>query len=180
MKHKFVLHSPFPTYAVADALRQTIDEERITLFSLSGYKGKRPLLGKVGDHTFRLQKRRYYKNSFAPFCYGEFEPEAGGTRIEAHFDMSRWVRYFMQFWMAVVILLGGAVFVSTMEDILRGGHYIHGQTWMGILVPLAMVLFGVLLPRIGRLLGRGEERFMLEYLQQTLAARVEPPDPVSI
>jgi hypothetical protein len=88
MKRNVVLHSSLPPYAVADTLRQSIDEEHLTIFSLSGYRGDRPVLGKVDERTFRLQKRRYYKNSFAPFFYGQFEPEPGGTRIEGYFGRS--------------------------------------------------------------------------------------------
>jgi len=179
MKSKVVLHSSLPSYAVADTLRCSIDEERITLFSLSGYRGSRPVLGKVDESTFRLQKRRCYHNSFAPFFYGRFEPEPGGTRIEGYFDMSRRVKYFMWFWLAMVVLIGGQIFLASLKDIVTGSHYIRGDKRMGILIALSMILFGVLLPKIGRFIARGEERFLLEHLQQTLAARMEPPDSVS-
>jgi hypothetical protein len=42
-----------------------------------------------------------------------------------------------------------------------------------------MILFGVLLPKVGQLLARGEKTFILEHLQQTLVARMEPGNPVS-
>jgi hypothetical protein len=61
----YVLHSVIATNSVADALRRSIDEEHWTLFSLSGYRGNRPLLGEVGETTFRLQKRRYSRNDFS-------------------------------------------------------------------------------------------------------------------
>jgi hypothetical protein len=49
----FVLHSAFTPNAVADALRRSIDEERWTLLSMSGYRGNRPVRGEVGQNTFR-------------------------------------------------------------------------------------------------------------------------------
>jgi hypothetical protein len=179
MKAAVVLHSSLPPYVVADTLRRSIDEERITLFSLSGYKGSRPVLGKVDESTFRLQKRRYYHNSFAPIFYGRFEPETGGTRIEGYFDMAQWVKYFMWFWLAMVILIGGQIFLASLKDIVTGSHYIHGDKRIGILIPPFMILFGVLLPKVGELLARGEKTFILEHLQQTLVARMEPGNPVS-
>ncbi len=44
-------------------------------------------------------------------------------------------------------------------------------------VPPALVLFGTVLPKIGRLLGKRNERSIVEHLQNTLAARIEIPEP---
>jgi hypothetical protein len=175
MKPSIVLHSALAPIAVADALRRSVDRERRTLFSLSGYRGSLPVLGEVTESTFRLQKRRYWRNDFAPHLYGQFQPEAGGTSIEAHFDVSRWTRNFMRFWLVGVALLSGPIFVLCLLDLTTGSHHTTGDARVGLIVPVALVLGGILLPKIGRLLGRGEERFLLDFLQQTLAARVKEP-----
>jgi hypothetical protein len=175
MKSSIVLHSALTPIAVSDALRRSVDEERRTLFSLSGYRGSLPVLGEVTESTFRLQKRRFWRNDFAPHLFGQFQPEAGGSRIEAHFDVSRWTRNFMRFWLVGVALLGGPIFVLCLIDLTTGSHHTTGDARVGLIVPLALVLWGFLLPKIGRLLGRGEERFLLEFVQQTLAARIEEP-----
>ena len=159
--------------AVADALRRSIDEEHRTLFSLSGYRGSLPVLGEVTGTTFRLQRRRYWHNDFAPNFYGEIQTEASGSRIEAHFDVSRWVRTFMRFWLAGVVLLGGPIFVLSVLDYFTGSHHTSGDNRIGLIVPPALVLWGFLLPRIGRWFGVGDERFLLEFVQQTLAAQIE-------
>lgn len=91
----YVLHSPLAPYTVAEALRRSIDEKQWTLFSLSGYRGDRQLLGTVSERTFRIQKRRYSRNDFTGHLSGSFEQEGSGTRIEAYFDAPSWVRYFM-------------------------------------------------------------------------------------
>jgi len=176
MKTKVVLHSALAPNAVADALRRSIDEERWTLFSLSGYRGSCPVLGEVRENTFRLQKRRYWRNDFAPHFYGEFQQEPGGSRIEGYFDLSRWTRTFMRLWLIGVALLGGTMFVLCLIDLTTGSHHTSGDARVGLTVPPAMILFGLLLPRIGRLFGRGEQRFLLEFLQHTLAARLEAHD----
>ena len=102
----FVLHSALSPNAAADALRRSIDEQRWTLFSLSGYKGNLPLLGEVGRSTFKVQKRKYYRNDFAGKFYARFAPEPGGTRIEGYFDYPRWAKYFMRIWLAFAVLVG--------------------------------------------------------------------------
>src|SRR5690349_8801085 len=96
-----------------------------------------------------------------------------GSRIEAHFDVSPWVKMFMRFWIAAVALFGAPIFVLSSLDYFTGSHHMSGETWVGLTVPPTMVLWGFLLPRIGRFLGIGDERFLLAFVQQTLAARIE-------
>jgi hypothetical protein len=168
-----ILHSALTPVAAADALRRSIDQEKKTLFSLSGYKGSLPVLGEVTETTFHLQKRRYWRNDFAPHLYGQFRAEPGGSLIEVHFDTSRWVRTFMRIWLICVALFGSPMFVLTALDLFTGSHHTAGDTWVGIIVFPAMIAWGFLLPKIGRLIGRGDERFLLDFVQQTLAARIE-------
>ena len=81
----------------------------------------------------------------------------------------------MRFWLGAVILIGTPIFVKTLIDIATGSHDMSGDRWVGLIVPPTMVFFGTVLPRLGRLLGRKDERFILEHVQNTLAARVEEP-----
>jgi hypothetical protein len=172
----FVLHSVLTPNAVADALRRSIDEQRWTPFSLSGFKGKLPLVGEVGENTFKIQKRKYYRNDFAGQLYARFAPEPGGTRIEGYFDYPRWARYFMWIWLAFGVLVGTPIFVGALSDVVRNSHYMSGDKWVGLIVPPGLVLFGTVLPKFGRLLGKSDERFLLEHVQNTIAARIEEPD----
>src|ERR1700686_3413487 len=119
-KNLIILHSSMSPAAVADALRRSIDEERRTLFSFSGYKGDQLVLGEVLGNKFRLQKRRYWRNDFAPYFYGEVQPEPGGTRIEGRFGLSEWVRIFMRFWLGAVVLIGGSIFAFSVSDVMTG------------------------------------------------------------
>jgi hypothetical protein len=172
----YVLHSALAPNVVGDTLRRSIDEEHWTLFSLSGYRGNRPLLGEVGEKTFRLQKRRYSRNDFTGHFYARFEPESGGTRIEGYFDAPRWARYFMRIWLAGAVLIGTPIFVETAMDVVTGSHHMSGDTWVGLIVPPVLVFCGTVLPRLGRLLGKRDERFILEHVQDTLAATLELPE----
>ena len=179
MHRVYVLQSTLAPSAVADALRHSIDEKQWTLFSLSGYRGNRPLLGKVGENTFTVQKRRYGRNDFAGHLFGRFEPEANGTRIEAYFDAPPWARYFMRIWLAGAVLIGAPIFVGTLIDMITGSHYMSGENWVGLLVPPGLVLYGIVFPKIGRLFGKADRQFILEQLQNTLAARIIERDSAS-
>lgn len=168
-----LLHSALAPSIVMDTLRRSIDPEQRTLFSLSGYNGERPVLGEVGESTFRLQKRRYSRNDFAGHFYGRVEAEPGGSRIQGYFDSPRWARYFMRVWLGFAILCGAPIFVLTLLDVFTGSHHTTGDTWVGLIVPPALILFGPVLPKVGWLFGRGDRKFMLDFLQQTVAAGVE-------
>ena len=168
-----LLHSALAPSTVMDTLRRSIDPEQRTLFSLSGYKGERPVLGEVGEGTFRLQKRRYSRNDFAGHFFARVEPEPGGSRIQGYFDAPRWSRHFMRFWLAFAVLCGAPIFVLTLLDVFTGSHHTTGDTWVGLVVPPALILFGSVLPKVGWAFGRGDRKFMLDFLQQTVAARVE-------
>jgi len=168
-----LLHSALAPATLLDALRRSIDSEQRTLFSFSGYKGDRPVLGEVRENTFRLQKRRYSRNDFAGQFYGTVVSETAGSRIEGYFDAARWARYFMRFWLAFAIFCGAPIFVLTLLDVLTGSQHTTGDTWVGLVVPPALILFGTVLPKVGRAFGRGDRKFLLEFLQQTVAARVD-------
>jgi hypothetical protein len=73
------------------------------------------------------------------------------------------------------VLLGEPIFVLSALDYLTGSHHTTGNNTVGLIVPPAMVLWGFLLPRIGRWFGACDERFLLEFVQQTLAAQIEEP-----
>ena len=168
-----ILRSTLAPNATADALRRSIDEERRTLFSLSGYRGSLPVLGEVNGSTFRLRKRRYWRNDFAPNLYGEIQADAAGSRIDARFELCPWIKAFMRFWIGGALLLGAPIFVLSALDHFTGSHHTTGDSWVGLVVPPAMVLWGFLLPRIGRLFSIGDEKYLLEFVQQILAAQID-------
>jgi hypothetical protein len=170
-----VLHSALSPEVVAETLRREMDEERWTLFSLSGLAGDRPVVGKVEGEQFRLRKRVYLHNDFAGQFYGSMTGEPGGTRMEGYFDFPRWIRYFMRGWLALAILICVPIFALTVFDLALGVHFIaaKGSDWLGLVVAPAFLAYALLLPWVGRRLGRGGERYILNFLETKLGARVE-------
>jgi hypothetical protein len=175
IRKTLVFHSALTPAVLRDTLSRTIDQEQWTLFSLSGFRGKRPLLGEVGEDTFRLRKRLNYRNDFARWFYARFIPEQGGTRIEACFETHRFTRYFMRVWLAIAVLIGTPIFIMTVRDKLTGTHNTTGDLWVGLIVPPALILWGILLQMFSQFFSRSEESFILQYVQETLAARLEDP-----
>jgi hypothetical protein len=74
----------------------------------------------------------------------------------------------MRIWLGFAVLVGTPIFVGTLSDAIKGSNYMSGDKWVGLIVPPALVLFGSVLPKFGRLLGKSDERFILEHIQTRL------------
>lgn len=146
-------------------LREATDAPKITLFSRSGYKGSRPVMAKFDGSKIKLWKRRYYRNSFAPFFFGSIVPDGQGARIEGHFAMDPLVKAFMVFWLGFVLFGCVSVLMATLL------HPIRARDWPGLLIPPGMFVFGLALPKFGQWLARSEERSLREFLETTLEAQ---------
>lgn len=168
-RHFTSLHTDFDTETCRNRLTESIDPERRTIFSFSGYKGSKPVIGWIKGSKFSLHKRRYYRNDFAPQFYGNIQRNERGTVIEGYFDMPSWTKLFMRIWLGGAILLGIPIFLSTLWNFQSTSHAQDGFL-VGLLVPPTLVLFGALLPKFGLWLGRYEEQYILEFLQTTLMA----------
>ena len=169
-RHFTELQTDFDAEECRRRLVEAIDPEKRTIFSLSGYKGSKPVIGWIDGYQFYLHKRRYWHNDFAPLFYGNLISRNRGTIIEGYFDMRRWVRVFMQIWTAGAVLMGTPILVLTLSDLLRGSHYMEGSVVVGLLVPSGLILWGFVLPKLGMWLSRSEERFILEFVGRNLLA----------
>jgi hypothetical protein len=157
------LRTRIPIEECKARLALSVDAERLG-FSWSGYAGSRPILGKLRDTTFRLQKRRYYRNSFAPFFFGRFVASNDGTLIEGEFRMHPFVRVFMIVWFSFL----GVPSVIMLISVFAGQADVQGSPILGLVIPAGMAVFGVALVKFGRWLGRSEETAIVAFLKSTL------------
>jgi hypothetical protein len=146
-------------------LAACVDVERLA-FSWSGYAGSKPMLGKLRDTNFRLQRRRFYRNSFAPFYYGRFVAAGRDTKIEGELRMRTDVKIFMVVWFSFLAV----VFLIMAVTVLAGRANAQNNPALGIVIPAGMAVFGVALIKFGRWLGRGEERDIVAFLKSTFGA----------
>jgi hypothetical protein len=146
-------------------LATAIDVERFA-FSWSGYAGSKDILGKIRDTSFRLQKRRYYRNSFAPFFFGRFVVSDGGTLIEGDFKMHPAVKVFLVIWFSFL-----AFFVlMTVTLTATGRAHMDDDRGLALVIPFGMAIFAVALVKFGQRLGRSEEQAILAFLKSALEA----------
>lgn len=114
---------------------------------------------KINKNTFRLQKHRRYRNSYAPLFYGILVKKHENTVIEGQFHMHPFVRFFMFIWFTGIILEGGIILFKTQFMII------------GLLSQIIFIIFGIGLIKIGNFFGRNEKKYMIEFIEKTLKAK---------
>src|SRR5258708_21652461 len=144
-----VLHSDYSPGQCLAKLAERIDIDRLTLFSLSGYRGEKPILGRIVGNEFRLHKRRYWHNSFGPVLYGRVTDDGPGAVIEAYWDILRAARISMRIWLIFAAIFGTPIFIKSVMQLVDGKTRLVGDLWVGLVVPPAMIFFGLLLPELG-------------------------------
>lgn len=165
-----VMHSDYAPEICVARLVNALDIDDRTLFSFSGYRGEKPILGRVSGIQFRLHKRRYWRNDFAPVLYGRLIPEMRGTQIEAYWGIQSWTRTFMRVWIALAILIGAPMFVAVLYQLIAGPPAASKDSYLSLIVPPALILWGFILPKLGSALGYHERKYLVDFLQQTLIA----------
>jgi hypothetical protein len=169
-KWDIILHSDYSPDTCVAKLSEQIDSDKRSLFSLSGYKGSKPIVGRVGGNEFRLHKRRYWHNSFGPVLFGRVTSHGRGSLVEGYWDMARWTRMFTRVWIIFAIVVGTPILFDSLRCIGSVGCRVQGDWWVGIVVPPALVLWGLLLPRLGATLSFHERKRVAQLLEQILVA----------
>jgi len=170
-KRMIVLQSSLSADQCLERLRINTDEQRRTLFSLSGYQGKNPVLSRIEGDSIRLQKRRYYRNDFAPNFFGTIRVWGSSSRIAGYFGPPRWALIFMRIWVGAAVLFTLPIAFVSLGKILAGKP--EAGDYVGLFVPVVVVGFAMFLPRFGDWIGRNEKTFLLQFLETTLAAKRE-------
>ena len=173
-KLDITLHSDYPPQLCIVKIAEQIDVDQFTLFSFSGYKGDKPILGRVAGNEFRLHKRRYWHNSFGPVLFGRILPDFKGATIEAYWDIWKWPRVFMRVWLGFAIAVGIPIFLASARDAIRERSLVSNNNWLGLAVPFILVLFGLLFPRIGAALSFHERKHVIKLLEGALMAGPKP------
>lgn len=134
------------------------------MWSMSGHAGERTILGKFDGNRFRLQMRRFYRNSFAPFFYGEVRAIDSGSELSGDFKLHPFVRVFFGIWMTGATLGAMALTVGGLAQ----GH--AERVGPLIALPFALPLFGFGMLRFGRWLARNEAPSIVRFLKRCAAS----------
>lgn len=133
--------------------------------------GDRPVIGRIYETKLWMRKRIRYRNPFQILLRARLFEQAGSTHIQCYFSMRPFVVIFLTMWFGGVLLLGGGVFLMCLAGLILAYQSMPAGTWMGLLIPPWMVLFGFGIIQFGRYLARDERQFLLDFLCETLMAR---------
>ena len=131
--------------------------------------GSKPVIGDVKGSKLRARKRIAYRNSFQTYLSARLIGQGQSTVIQYQFSMHPAVIAFMTVWFAAVILGGGGALVSSLLALVSHSSYRQPVAWPGILVPVAMLVFGCGMIAFSRYIARGERQFLITFICSTLA-----------
>ncbi|NJD06063.1 MAG: hypothetical protein FIA97_06145 [Methylococcaceae bacterium] len=169
------LLTPLTPAQCVERLTAVVDLERSGLFSGFGGSGVNPVIGEVTESTLRLRKRIGYRNSFQTLLTATLRPGAEGTVVSGDLGIHPVIRTFMFVWFAIVIVTGAPAYLGLFGPVICGPAMVEENAWIGLLIPPAMLVFGLVAVTLGRRLARQEAAFLMEFLIRNLDARERNP-----
>jgi|SRR6185369_6269695 len=165
------LVAPHSPVECASLLRAAIDSEWSAAFTLLPPANAKPVIGKASESKLRLRKRIGYRNSFQSHLRASMQRSAEGTAISGKVGVNPFVPVTMAIWFGMVTAIGGAAFFRTVSAMRSGAGNLKPNAWIGLVGPLTMVTFGVVVAGVGLYGARDEARFLTDFLVTTLNAR---------
>lgn len=168
---KLVLISRLSPEQTLDTVRRTLNPVRNWRERFDTSKGG-GFTGTAENGRFFIQRDINYRNSFLPQVKGiiEPDPQGSGSRVTVTMAMHKFVQVFMCFWLFMVGAIGIPLAIAALNHKLQPPQ----NDWMGAVIPLVMLVFGLSLPHFGFW---GEAKKAENFLTETLQAQLElPPD----
>ncbi|MFP5208439.1 MAG: hypothetical protein ACLGRW_04025 [Acidobacteriota bacterium] len=169
MRKMHVFHSTLAPEEAAAVLSRSVEKEQMD----PDGKARISLRLEAGRNAFKILRRRSGRSDFPCQFYGRIDQAPDGTRIEGYFDFPEWTIWFLRVWLGLLVLIALAICLGTLNYAVKQHDFLNISIWAGLLIPLVLVLWGLMVPKIARLLSRGDERYILQFVQDTFAARTE-------
>ena len=138
--------------------------QRLRMNTGSAWDGA-TVIGSVGENSFRLRKKIFYRNSFQASLSGKFVDDQQGTRLHCRVGLHPFVTAFLIVWIGGVLI--GCV--AMIASLVSGA--IPANRWPQAAIPFLMLAGGVALLKVGQFLSRDEADFLVDFLRRTLDAR---------
>lgn len=164
------LRSNFGVEECVRRIRETTDAPKLQFFFPFGYGGSKPVFATLRGNRIKLWKRKEGRNDFAPCFFGVFSSEGSGSRLVGRFRMNRSVQLFIAYWFTFTVGITLATLPQLVDHLTNPKQ---GQLSIFDFIPLGLVIFGTLLFKYGRRIGKPEEAVLLDFLRTTLEARQE-------
>jgi hypothetical protein len=124
------------------------------------------VVGEFRGPKFRLHTKKYYSNSFTPFFYGKLTEADGGTVLEGDFRLHPFIKLFLLFWIAFLLLFGASAIIVPAQVHPASGIS-RGWFYAGLAL---LAVLGVGIVQLGSWLARGEREVIHSFLKSTLEA----------
>lgn len=124
--------------AVTNILHTAVTSE--TPRFLLPFKEKKPFWGTISDHTFKIQRRIIYRNSFLPILNGQLISTDHGITIQIQMLMHPLVMLFMTVWFAPLVL--GGLMIPLFDWLSTGTFPIYTTVWEMLTFGYLMIFFG--------------------------------------
>ena len=158
MGRRITLHSPLDPVALAKKLRDVLGGEKA--------KPKAGVSGHGSEQDMMLfVYRPSIQTNMNVRLTATMQPDGTGTRIEGRIGPARSVTFFMIFWFGFL-----SIFLIAAGFAAAGGAPFEFWGMFGG-IPLAMMVFGAVLFRVGRGPKGKDEAAILEFLVRTVQAR---------
>lgn len=134
-------------------LEERLKQDTAGLFSISAFARSKPFGGDVRSGSFELNwLKKSYRNSWSPVAIGSIEPYGKRTKVKIRFRVHPLVSGFLLVWMTFPLCL---LFVPAGDGALPLR-----------LVPFVFLAFATLMVCVGVILGRNDQRMILNYFAQ--------------
>lgn len=130
----------------------------LTGFQFQRKRSDKSYRGQIGEHSFKIAKIIYHRNSFLPQIEGRIKAHGRGSQIEIEMKLHTAVIIFMCVWLSIVGEAALMFLVVLFQE----------EFDPAFLIPLGMLIFGLALPWTGFLLeAKGSKNFLIELFQGT-------------
>jgi hypothetical protein len=147
--------SPLEPEALLARITEGADPAKFLSFSF----GKKLIRINLDRTHFKLEKKRNYRNSFAPIFDGQVTKTNDGSQVVGGFRMTRFASVFMTIWMSFAAIFAVIFYVQFFSGKTSAGS----RLWL--IQPIGMLVFGAILPKFGWWLGRNELIYIDDYLK---------------
>jgi hypothetical protein len=155
------LFTPLPPDACEARLREATDRE-----GPQAWFGSRPVISWISLRSVQIRKRVAFRNSFQTYLVCSLAGGDGGTRLRVEVGLHPLLPVFLTVSCVVVGLAGVGLLIAGVR-----AQFVGGSTPLYVAVlPFGMLAFAFGLVRFGRWLARGEDQFLITFLEGVIGA----------
>ncbi|HET9298497.1 MAG TPA: hypothetical protein VFO11_01045 [Candidatus Polarisedimenticolaceae bacterium] len=168
--------TPLSVRECIDRLESHTEED--TFFRWLRVSPQETLLRILNGRSLRLFSKGspFVRNSFEPYFYGDLSESQGVTVVRGSFRIHPIPLTFVTMWLAGVVTIGGAIFLTCAAEVITGHRYGEGDlpSWVGFVAGPILFTFGTGLVALGWRMGRGQRRRIVRFIETTLQGQRLP------